>query len=197
MSLAESHPQNRELFRITIEQYHAMIEAGILTTEDKAELLEGVLVTRMSKNPSHVRAARRVAAALEAMMPAGFFAWRQDPITIGDSEPEPDFAIIRGVEDDFARALPTGNDVALVVECSDTTLRLDRTLKLRVYARAGIPVYWIVNLLDRTIEVHSDPDPQATDPTYRSKKVYSGDDVVPVVIDSRDVGQVPISSILP
>src|SRR4051812_20576168 len=115
-------PEREDLFRLTVEQYHTMIEAGVLTEDDPVELLEGVLVQKLPKSRAHVAALSRLNRALAAILPPGYFIQMQDPITLSESEPEPDLAVVRGIEDDFTEH-PGPADVALVVEVADTSLR--------------------------------------------------------------------------
>src|SRR4051812_36814523 len=133
------------VWRLSVDQYHAMIRAGILTEDDPAELLEGVLVQKMPKNPAHVLAKLLLVEALRKILPAGWFVNDQDPVTTRDSEPEPDVAVSRGSPRDYPTRHPGPKDTPLVVEIADSSLRRDRGLKKRLYARARIPEYWIVN----------------------------------------------------
>src|SRR5439155_3690378 len=154
-------PSPEPVFRLTVEQYHAMIDAGVLTDDDPVELLEGILVFKTPKKPAHRLALRRLVKAIERVLPAGWFVLSKEPITLANGEPEPDAAVIRGSDEDYATRHPCPADVALVVDVADTTLERDRSIKLRSYAGAGIGVYWIVNLLDRTLELYTKPSPAA------------------------------------
>lgn len=153
------------LRRLTVAQYDAMGRAGILTPDDRVELLEGLLVEKMTKNPPHRIATRRAREALEAALAAGWYVDTQEPIVTGDSEPEPDVAVIRGRTEDYRGENPPASAVGLVVEVADTTLTRDRDTKGRIYARAGIATYWIVNLVDGVVEVYTQPI--GTDATAR------------------------------
>ena len=171
------------VFRLTVAQYHEMIRVGTLTTDDPVELLEGLLVYHMSQDPAHVGSVEAAEDSIRPLLPAGWRYRSEKPITLADGEPEPDGVIARGGRGDSFRGHPLAADLALVIEVSNSTLGTDRTLKLRSYARAGIPVYWIVNLIDRQVEVHTDPDPAAVpEPTYRRREVYAADAAVPVPV---------------
>jgi len=124
-----------------------MIRAGILTPDDPVEMLAGWLVYKMPKNPPHRIATKLALQALEAVVPAGCYVDSQEPITLDDSEPEPDVMVVRGDTRQYRERHPGVDDVVLIVEIADTTIERDRGVKKAVYARAGIPVYWIVNLL--------------------------------------------------
>lgn len=180
-----------------MSQYHAAIAAGVFTDGDPIELLEGLLVEKMSKNPPHVIALAKLLRHIAAMVPAGWSLRSQDPITLDDGEPEPDLAVIRGAAEDYPEAHPTPRDVALLVEVSDTTLDRDRGIKLRSYARAGLPVYWIVNLIDRCFEVYASPDASASTPTYRTRTTFGAGDDVPLVIAGVACGKVRVADVLP
>lgn len=129
------------LWRCSVEQYHAMIQAGILTTEDRVELLEGWVVTKMPKNPRHSVVTHLVREALARVLPADWRARTQEPMTTLDSEPEPDVLIARGGPRHYMDRHPGPHDVTLVVEVADSSLPRDRALKKRFYAAAGVPVY--------------------------------------------------------
>src|SRR5262245_11919836 len=104
------------IHRLSVAQYQAMVKAGILTEEDRVELLEGWLVPKRSSNPPHASVARRLRHLLDRLLPDGWLLLAQDPITTADSSPEPDLCIARGDEARFAQRHPTSEDVALVVE---------------------------------------------------------------------------------
>src|SRR5579871_3042840 len=157
------------VWRLSVEQYHEMIRAGILTPDDPVELLEGLLIPKMPKNPAHRMAKRRLLKALEKTLPPGWEVESQEPITTADSEPEPDLSVYRTRADEYANRHPGPQDLVLVVEVADSSLRRDRGRKKRLYARAAVPVYWIVNLVDRQIEIYTDPTGPAEKPDYRSR----------------------------
>ena len=114
-------------------------------------------------------------------------------IPLTDSEPEPDLMVARGDSADYPDSHPKAADVALVVEISDTTLARDRGTKMRMYARAGIPAYWIVDLNESRVEVRTDPGEDG----YRMVTFCSRNDGIPVTIEGARVGAVPVSGILP
>lgn len=185
------------IHRLTVAQYRRMAQEGILTPNDRVELLEGWLVEKMTKNPPHRISTRRARIALENVVPDGWYVDTQEPIVTSDSEPEPDVAVIRGRTEDYADRNPEAAYVALVVEIADATLLRDRQLKARVYARAGIPCYWILNLVDGRLEVHGDPSGPAAAPTYHSRADYGRDEVVPLFLDGIEVGRLAVADLLP
>jgi Uma2 family endonuclease len=115
------------------------------------------------------------------------------PITLSDSEPEPDVAVIRGDARDHSTRHPGAADAALVVEASDAPLERDRARMKPIYATAGIPWYWLVDLSERGIEVFSQPGSG----DYQQCALYSSEDSAPVILDGRTLGSFPVGSIFP
>jgi len=183
--------------RLSVSQYHEMIAVGILTHDDTVELLEGWLVPKMVKNPPHSTARHFTTKALEQILPSGWHVRSQEPITLSDSEPEPDVAIVRGDPEQYGRSHPGPRDVALVVEVADASLARDRSIKKQVYARAGIPIYWIVNLQERRIEVYTDPSGPAEVPDYRQHKNHAVGSELSLMIEGREAGRTPVAALLP
>jgi len=198
--LAPPAPPTEPIWRLSVEQYHEMINTGILDDDDPVELLEGWLILKMPKNPPHRVAKRLAQNALAQMLPSGWYVEDQESDTTEDSEPEPDSTIIRGALRDYLERHPGPSDVPLVIEVSDTTLRRDRGLKKRIYARAGIPVYWIINLIENRIEVYTEPTREAggvEEPDYQRRQDYFPDDEIPVVIEGREAGRLAARELLP
>jgi Uma2 family endonuclease len=184
------------VMRLSVEQFHLMIDAGLFANDDGVELLEGWLMPKMPKKPEHPDAVENLREAFSGLLPPGWFIRCQDPITTEESEPEPDVAVIRGKRSDYRGRHPRSKDAGLVVEVSDTTLARDRGVKKRIYARAAIPIYWIVNLQDRCIEVYTDPTGPAEQPDYQQPRVYGENEFVPVVLDGQVIGQVEVKQLL-
>ncbi len=178
---------------ITVDEYERMAASGVFNEPKKIELIDGYLVTKMPKSPEHGFSTKEVLKALERMLPPGW-TWRQEqPVRIPEyDEPEPDVAIVRGSDADYRHRLPEAADVGLLVEVSRANVSADRQLA-NIYARAGIPVYWIVNLVDRQIEVYTDPGLVG----YASRTDFPSGQQVPVVIDGRQAGQIAVDDILP
>jgi Uma2 family endonuclease len=184
------------IYRLTVEQYHAIARAGILDEDAPVELLEGWLVRKMTQNPPHVLVSGLIHDTLVGLVPAGWHVRASNPVTTPDSEPEPDLAVIRGSRRDYQDRHPSSQDAALVVEVADTSLRQDRSAKKRVYARAGIPIYWIVNLNARQIEVYTEPLSTAKTSVYRQRRDFGPEDVIPVVLDGTEIGQLAVRELL-
>lgn len=185
-------------YRLSVEQYHRMAEAGILGEDDPVELLGGVLVAKMTKNPPHIIATDLLQAALTRIVPAGWYVSMQNPITLPAtaSEPEPDGQVVRGEPRDYKHRRVGPQDVALVVEVSDTSYA-DDLAKRVTYAGAAIPIYWIVNLVQYLLEVYSDPTGPAEPASYRTTQTYGPDDEVPLVIADREVARIAVRDLLP
>jgi Uma2 family endonuclease len=149
--MATTDPQVKHWTR---DDYHRMAEAGLFV-DQRVELVHGEILMMSPMNPAHAASLQLTAKALEQAFGTGCCVRVQLPLHLDDqSEPEPDLAVVPGTQRDY-RQHPTA--ALLVVEISDTTLDFDRRRKRGLYARAGIPEYWIVNLLDRCIEVHLFP----------------------------------------
>jgi Uma2 family endonuclease len=201
-------PSPDAVYRLTVSQFDRMVRDGTLDEDEPVELLNGVLVTKMPKNPPHRVSTRKVVRALEGILPAGWFVQKEDSLVIPPGNKwEPDAAVVRSeLEFDSARDAAAA-DCCLVVEVSDTNLSRARSEKLPAYASAGIPVYWIVNLTgggsggvtaapgSGQLEVHTEPD-QATG-RYRSRVELHPGDYVSVVIVGREVGRIAVVDLLP
>jgi len=188
---------NDLILRLSIEQYHAIIQAGILTDDDSVELLEGWLVFKMPKNPPHRVTTRLVRTALENILPPGWYVDSQEPITLSNSEPEPDIVVVRGDTRQYLDRHPGAEDIALIIEVSDTTLQRDRTVKKRIYARAGIAIYWIVNLVEGLVEVYSQPLVEVEQPDYSQRLDFGRSAVIPIIIEGREIGEIAVDALLP
>lgn len=185
------------VWRLSIEQYHEMIRIGILTDDDPVELLQGWLITKMPKNPPHRLSTQLSRDTIARMLPAGWHVQDQEPITVLDSEPEPDVAVIAGDLRQYRDRHPGASDVALVIEVSDATLQRDRTIKQQVYGRAGIAVYWIINLPEQQLEVYTLPLQSDEAATYGQCTLYKLDDRVELTISNQAIGSIVVSDLLP
>jgi Uma2 family endonuclease len=167
-----------------------MVDAGILAEDDRLELLDGELIVASPQGPSQSALTARIHRLLEEGFGDGFHARDHAPLALGPHDlPEPDVALVKGEVDAFLTRHPAGGDVVLVVEISVTTQRTDRA-KAAIYARAGVPLYWNVDVEHRRVTVHTRPDPE--------QGVYA------VVTTLRDTdhtplagGTVPIARLLP
>ena len=186
-----------QFWRISVENYHEMLRADIIQSGDPVELLEGWLVQKMPKKPSHVIASELLRDAIAAILSSGWYINSQQPITLDDSEPEPDLSVVRGTRRDHLESNPSPSDLAFVVEVADASLLRDQSLKKRIYARAGIVEYWIVNLRDRQIEVHSLPTGPAESPEYLRQQIFTHEQSITLRLDGQAVGEIAVSDLLP
>jgi hypothetical protein len=182
--------------RFTVDEYHRMIAAGILTEQDRVELLDGWITPKMPRNPPHDSFLAQAAEALRARLPQGWHLRNQSAVTLATSEPEPDLAVVLGPASRYRASHRVPADVALLVEVADSSLSHDRTEKGRLYAAAAIPAYWIVNLVDGRVEVYTDPTGPAPNPGYRQRHDYGPQDGVPLAIGGQVVGPVPGAELL-
>ena len=141
---------------MSVSRYDRLTELGWFG-DHRVELIEGRVIRMPAQAEPHVAAVGRALRAATAVFGQGFYIRVQAPLVQGRySKPEPDLAVVRGSEAEYiAHGAPT--TALLVIEISDTTLIQDRGRKAAIYARSGIADYWIVNLVDRQIEVHRDP----------------------------------------
>jgi Uma2 family endonuclease len=183
------------LHRITVDEYERIIASGALEDPARIELIDGYMVDKMAKSPGHSFSAIEAHQALSGRLLAGWSARMEQPVRIpAYDEPEPDISIVRGANADYRSRVPEPADVALLVEVSDWTLGQDRGVKLAAYAKDGIPVYWIVNLVDRQVEVYTRPVKAGR---YRSRKDYKPGQQVPVVIAGQQLPPIAVDDILP
>jgi Uma2 family endonuclease len=186
-----STPAAVAIHRLSVAQYEAMGQAGILGPDDRVELLEGWLVEKMRKSPPHRIATHQARVLLEGVVPSAWYVESQEPIVTDDSEPEPDVAVIRGRTQDYSARNPPAAQVGLIVEIADTTVDNDRVLKGRVYARARIPTYWLVNLVDRVLEVYSSPRGEGSNVGYAMRTDWREGEL-PVVLDGIEIGRIAV-----
>jgi Uma2 family endonuclease len=191
------HQSALDLYRLSVDQYHSMTEAGILYSGENVELLEGLLVCKEKKTPRHSFGCGTVADLLRALLIRNCFVTHYDPITMDDSEPEPDVSLILGDIDDYMQRHPYPAEVALAIEVADSKIMKDRTIKQRIYARAGIPVYWIVNLENRKLEVYTQPGGSGATARYVQRVELDETASVEVVIAGTVVGTIPVREMLP
>jgi Uma2 family endonuclease len=182
------------LHRLTVEQYEAMVASGIIKASDRVHLINGCLVDKMTHHPPHAIADELCGKALDRLLPAGWSTRGGKPVRIPGlaSEPEPDRSVVRGDVRDYEQTHPEPGDVALIVEVSKSSLAADRKMA-EIFGKAGIPVYWIINVADRQVEVYTQPGPAG----YASLDVLAPPHVVTVIIDGVAVGEIAVEDILP
>ncbi|MDW8107125.1 MAG: Uma2 family endonuclease [Armatimonadota bacterium] len=165
-------------FRFSPEMYHQMAQMGLFASK-RVELIEGEIVEMSPVGPKHFASSNKTQRLFNRLFGEQYLVRYQGPLALGDSEPEPDIAVVPGDDETYADQHPTS--ALLVVEFSDTSLEYDRNEKLSLYAKAGIPEYWIVNLQDNTLEVYREPLPVPSLPFgygYRVRLLFTPDESV-------------------
>lgn len=180
-------------YRFTVEQYRRLI-GPVLPEGAGWELIDGVVVKKMPQDPPHAGCLRELNTQLARLLPAGWTLSVQLPVTLAaNSEPEPDVVLARGTNRDYFARHPGPADIGLVVEVADSSRLYDRRDKQQLYARAGLPVYWVVNIPDRQVEVYTDPQPDADPPAYATRTDYPSGQDVPLPTG----GAVAVADLLP
>lgn len=157
----------------TVHEYYRMAEVGILSEDDRVELIEGKVITMSPIGSRHAACVKRLNSLLSREVGQSALISVQDPIRLDDySEPVPDVALLRSRDDYYAKEHPAPADVLLIVEVSDTSEEYDRNVKVPLYARAGILEVWLINLLKNFIQIYTQPESGK----YKSvRKVKSGE----------------------
>jgi Uma2 family endonuclease len=144
--------------KINVTEYYRMAEAGIIAWKDRIELIEGEIVVMSPAGSPHAGTINTLTRLLVTGLGSTAVVSVQNPLRLDDyNEPEPDFAVLRARDDDYRGATPGAADVLLVIEVADSSLRYDRSVKATLYARYGIPEFWIVDVNAGKIEVYRDP----------------------------------------
>jgi Uma2 family endonuclease len=180
------------IWQLSVEKYHEAIAKGILNDE-KLELLEGLLIAKMPKNPPHRLATGLLQDLLLSFLPFDYHLNLQEPITLADSEPEPDLAIIRGRRLDYRDRHPFAADLEIVIEVSDSTLERDRTLKQRIYAKSMIPTYWILNLIEHQLEIYTQPD--LIGEKYSLCQIFKEGESVSIALRDKEIGAILVKDL--
>ena len=191
---------DRSVFRMTAETFLRGVELGLFPAERRVFLWDGVLYEKMAKKIAHSSAGETVRLALSEVLPPGWSLWGENPILVDDfTAPLPDLTVVRGTARDyFARhAVPRVLEIGLVTEMADATLRVDLTKSLSTYAAAGLPIYWVLNLVAWRVEVYSNPGLVTDEATYTVRESYESGQDVPVVLDGVEIARVPVTSLLP
>ena len=185
------------LYRMTLEKYESLIASGFFTKRDRVRLINGYLVTKMAESPTQSAISEIIRLSLQALLLATWHLRGDKPLRIPaqSSMPEPDLVIVRGAARHVTGLpcrYPEPADTALVVEVPLSSLEEDRA-KAEIYGRAGILIYWIVNRVNNQAEVYTNPNPSG----YQSHEVLAPGHVLSGVIDSIEIGEIPVVDILP
>jgi Uma2 family endonuclease len=164
-----------ELRTLSVQDYHRMLEAGILAADERVELIEGQLYKMAAKGTAHSAAVTRIDRVLSRLLAGKALLRFQDPVQLSDfSEPEPDVAVVQIDPLDYEDHHPTPGEVFWLIEVADTTLRRDRDLKVPVYGRSGIQEYWILDVQERCLYVYRKPEPTG----YGAQQTLSDQDTI-------------------
>jgi Uma2 family endonuclease len=179
-----------ELRRWRRDEYERMIENGLFAPGERVELIDGEILKLNPQGSFHATAVRLVEDALRLLFGVGFDVRAQLPVALGThSEPEPDVAVVPGSPRDYREKHPS--TAVLIVEVADATLEYDRVRKGSIYARAGITDYWLINLVERSVEVYRDPDQGS----YRfSMRFLPGDSISPLAAPN---ARIAVADLLP
>jgi Uma2 family endonuclease len=151
----------------------------------------------MPRNPPHAGTLHKAFKRLLGVLPAGWDIRSQSAVRLGGSEPEPDLAVVREDPVGYSTRHPAAADVGLVIEVSDSTLAGDRADKGRIYARAGIPFYWIVNVVNTQVEVYTTPG--GSDPAfaYAQRQDHGIGDSVGLTLNGNAILSIPVRDLFP
>jgi Uma2 family endonuclease len=185
------------VYRFTVAQYQRMVELGILGPDDKVELLEGYVVYKMARNAPHDGTVQRVQRTFYRYLPPNWDLRTQSAISLPDSVPEPDFAVVRGDHNTYMRRHPVPADVGLVVEVANTSLDRDVEEKTVIYARSGIVAYWVIDVANGAVHVFTNPSGPTTAPEYANHAVIRPPAAVPLMLDGVAVGPISAAELLP
>lgn len=182
--------------RWSVEQYERFAQLGLLDEDDQLELLDGWIVPKMTKNPRHDATLDIINQQLLPVLPEGWFVRIQNVLLTPDSAPEPDLVVVPGKPRDYMDQHPTGDVVPLVIEVADSSVERD-CLKRRIYARAGVNNYWIVNLVDNQIEVQTGIVGTGRRTDYRDTSVAHMEDRVLFELPGHGAIEIAAADLLP
>lgn len=154
--------------RYSVDDYEEMVRLGVLTENDRVELIRGEIVAKMPIGPGHAGCVNRSNRLFTRVLGQAAIVASQNPVRLPDSEPEPDISVLRPHSDFYSSGHPEPLDIFLIIEVVDSSLHDDRTIMKAIYAESGIVEYWIVNLVDECLEIHRGPRP---DGTYQDERV--------------------------
>lgn len=182
-------------YRLTVQQFERMIDVDIFPEGAHVELLAGILVDKMQKSNPHDCVVGQLADKLRTLLPPGWAVREEKAVVLGKRDrPTPDIAVARGKHRDYALFAPRSADVVLLVEVVDSShsYAMDFGMKWMRYARAGVPVYWVVSPLLKEVMVYATAIGSGRTAEYRDARKFGIDDDVPVVIEGHEVSRVPV-----
>ena len=167
--------------RFTVDEYHRMARTGILTEADRVELIEGEIIQLTPIGQRHAACVAQLTRRLIHALGDRALVWPRNPVRLPrDTEPQPDVTLLRPRPDDYFRHPANPEDVLLLIEVADISYRYDRGVKLPLYARAGVPEVWIIDLTHEVVEIHRQPGPRGYGSTHR---VERGGTLTPLAFD--------------
>ena len=186
------------VYRLSVSQYLSKITTLILPESAKVELLGGIIVEQMTKHTPHNFAVRELGESLREILRQKWVVSEEKSVETGKGwRPEPDLTVARGPSSLYRFHDPLAADLSLIIEVSESSYGSDRRTKWHGYAAAGIPVYWIVNLAKRVVEVYSSPSGRGKTAKYRESATFGPGELVPIMIEGREVGKVAVDAFMP
>jgi Uma2 family endonuclease len=167
-------PSLNQLKQFSVAEYHQLIASGIISEDEKVELLDGFIVKMSPQHPPHAATISRSLDYLQTIVPEGVSLRAQLPVTLSTSEPEPDIAVVRSDLDDYVEHHPYPQDIYWLIEVADSSLAVNKSEKANLYARATIREYWILGVRDRTLTVYLD----SSNSGYQSELRYAETEIV-------------------
>ena len=163
----------RKKFRVA--EFHEMMKAGFLLEDSTTEIIEGELIDKMGIGSRHAGTVNKLSRIMTVRIGEKAVVAIQNPVYLNEwNEPLPDISILKPREDFYTESNPTPEDVLLVVEVSDSTVEYDREVKKTLYAQAGIIEFWLVNLKQKVVEVHTQPENES----YRQTRLFGQGEVL-------------------
>jgi len=181
-------------YRFSVSQYLKMIDAGVLDQFSRVELLNGWVLQKMSRNPSHDVMVEFLTQYLVRLLPVTWLVRVQLALLLARSVPEPDLALVRGPRSRYRRRHPRLADTGLIIEVAESSLTLDRDQKGPLYAAGRLPEYWIVNLVERQLEVYTRPQ-GGRNPGFRSRQDYRPGTQVRLTLDGQDYAMLDVAEL--
>lgn len=193
-------PPSDAPFDLTIDLFARMVDSGLLPSDRLVYLRDGRLFEKMAKTRAHGYVGAAVNRAVDRRLPEGWCLWPESTIVLDSSNaPLPDFAVIRGANPlDYSdpERYPSASEVGIVIEVAVTSLHDDLTTALEQYARAEIPVYWVIDVSGRRILIHSEPRVIEGRGEYSRVEAFRIGQEIPLVIDGLEVARIPFDEIL-
>ena len=184
-------------YLLTVKQFEAMIGAGVFAEGEHVELLGGELIQKMTKYPPHNFGVDSSATLLRSILPAVWIVREEKAINLDDSSrPEPDLVVAQGPREMYRLSDPFPKDIALIVEVADASYSEDRIKKWVRYAAAKVPVYVILNIGERRLELYRKPYGRGATARYRESLVFDESAEMPVIIEGVEVGRIAVRDVL-